>query len=317
MRKIFFITLIFTFWFSGAYAESREKCIFLSLGVGDDFWQSISKGSNDAAEKFGYQIIERSVAVKEGDAALKVQNSVLDWSVDEYKCQGIVLAPYDFRVSNKIQALKDLGIITVYVDRDDGTPHVVSSVTTDNKAAGALAADIMSELLKAGASVLLLRESKGVKTTEDRVLGFSQQAKTHGLEIIDGGYVGEIHGDIEFQTENLLMQYYKVDAVFSPNETITLAASYALLSKNKTNVLHVGFDINKSILNAIRHSESIHGVVLQSPYDMGYSAVKIIDSVIKGEAVRRKQHSDFYFIDNSKLTSPEMEKIIESYGVKL
>jgi ribose transport system substrate-binding protein len=308
MKKIFFVVLIFTFGFSDAYAESGEKCIFVSLGVGDDFWRSISKGSNDAAKKFGYQIIERSVAVKEGGMALKMQNAALDWSVDEYKCQGIVLAPYDFRVSNKIQSLKDLGIITVYVDRDDGTPHVVSSVTTDNESAGALAADVMSERLKAGSSILLLRESKGVKTTEDRILGFSQQAKIHGLEIIDGGYVGEVHGDIKLRMEKLLMQYHKIDAVFSPNETITLAASYALLSKNKTNILHIGFDINESIINAIKRFEAIHGVVIQNPYNMGYSAVKTIDSAIKGEAVRRKQHSDFYFTDNSKLTSVETEK---------
>jgi ABC-type sugar transport system substrate-binding protein len=119
MKSNFLIFLIMMTFFSSNNAFAQNKCIFVSVGVADTFWSSIVKGSEDVAKKFGDEIIERSVSDLEGETALIKQEKVIEWSANTLKCKGIVLAPYNFKISEKIAELKNKGFITVYVDRDD------------------------------------------------------------------------------------------------------------------------------------------------------------------------------------------------------
>jgi ribose transport system substrate-binding protein len=307
--------MVMTLSISGK-AYSQDKCIFVSVGVSDAFWSSIVKGSEAAAKDFGYEIIERSVSDLEGDTALIKQEMVLEWNANTLKCKGILLAPYNFKISKKIAELKNKGFITVYVDRDDDTPHVVASIKTKNKLAGAHAADFMHDKIEKGKHVLIFKESKGVKTTEGRIQGFLERANELGMQMIDAGYVGEVHGKIEMSATKWLKKYPNIGGIFTPNEVITLAVSYSMAKFNKDNVVHIGFDINKEILQGVLRKE-IYGVILQDPYNMGYSGVKILDAAIRGEAIERKNYSSFYFVSKENVSSAIAEMMIEHYGVEL
>jgi ribose transport system substrate-binding protein len=316
MKTNFLILLMVMTLSISSNAYSQDKCIFVSVGVSDVFWSSIVRGSEAAAKKLGYEIIERSVSDLEGETALIKQEKVLEWSANTLKCKGILLAPYNFKISEKIAELKNKGFITVYVDRDDDTPHIIASIKTKNKLAGAYAAGFMHDKIEKGKHVLIFRETKGVKTTERRIEGFLERANELGIQIIDAGYIGEVHGEIEMASKKWLEKYPNIGGVFTPNEAITLAVSYSMTKFNKDNVVHIGFDINKEILHGILRKE-IYGVILQDPYNMGYSGVKILDAAIRGEAIERKNYSSFYFASKENVSSAKAGMMIENYGVEL
>jgi|GEM_PF-889900 len=298
--------------------NTKTPCIFVSVGTNDAFWASIIRGSEDAAQQLGYQMFQRSAAGLEGEDLLLKQEAILTWSDDSLHCKGVLLAPMDFRISKKVEALKAKGVFTVYVDRDDGASASIGSITTNNKAAGAYAAELMHKKVGADKRVVMFREVEGVKTTNDRAAGFLERATMLGLTVIDVGYVGEVYGEIRESSIKSLNDNAGVAGVFTPNELITWAVSRSLGDTGQKDVVHIGFDINKEIVERIR-SGRVYGVLLQDPYRMGFEGVYMLDAAIKGETseYQGSVYSDVYFVKNENLTTANSVKKINNYGVRI
>ena len=91
------------------------------------------------------------------------------------------------------------------------------------------------------------------------------------------------------QKHQILLNKYadEVTGIFCCNETTTEGMLLALKQQGLAGkVKFVGFDSNEALLNGMNAGE-VHALAVQSPYKMGYLAVKAAKDSLDGKTVER------------------------------
>mgnify|MGYP000922964211 CR=1 FL=1 len=90
------------------------------------------------------------------------------------------------------------------------------------------------------------------------------------------------------KAENLLSRFAKLDGIFCPNESTTFGMLRALQASGRAGkVKFVGFDSSEKLIQALERGE-LHGLVVQDPLHMGYTAVRTLAAYLRGEKVRTR-----------------------------
>ncbi|MDW6004646.1 substrate-binding domain-containing protein [Vibrio mangrovi] len=280
----------------------RENCVTVitSGSVTRPFWSQVVAGATQAGKELGLKVYARGT-VEDSDAV--GQKFVLDNTMKLFRCQGLVIAPSDISRNQDIARLKGENIPAVYIDRDTGGERL-ASVTTDNYAAGQLAAKKMGEALGYHGNILLFRLKKGVASTDARERGFSDEAKKIGLKIVAETYLGTQVGDARSKAGKLLEQFQRVDGIFTPNDTTTIGVLIARENhKEQTNIIHIGFDEQKMIVDSLKKGK-LYGYIIQLPFKMGYQGVWLIHQALQGKKIQGKMHTPIQFISRQdKITA--------------
>ncbi len=125
----------------------------ISKGFQHKFWQTVMLGSQDAAAKYGVDI---TFDGPPSESDISVQVDMLNAAMAK-KPAALCLAALDTQsVTEQLQACKDAGIPVIGFD--SGVPNapegsIISTASTDNTAAGALAADKMYAIESVAAAV--------------------------------------------------------------------------------------------------------------------------------------------------------------------
>lgn len=125
----------------------------ISKGFQHKFWQTVMLGSQDAAAKYGVDI---TFDGPPSESDISVQVDMLNAAMAK-KPAALCLAALDTQsVTEQLQACKDAGIPVIGFD--SGVPNapegsIISTASTDNTAAGGLAADKMYAIESVAAAV--------------------------------------------------------------------------------------------------------------------------------------------------------------------
>lgn len=226
---------------------------------------------------------------------------------------GLVLAPFDsrFLVEPVERAARD-GVVTVVIDSPLASSNIASFVATDNRKAGALAADRVGKLLEQGGKVLLLRYQKSVGSTEAREEGFAERIRIYpAIELLRSEqYAGVTRDTAKRAAEALLQRHPDADAIFTPNESSTagtLMALQALQQAGKT--IFVGFDASELYVDTMRY-QRIHGLVVQNPLLMGELGVRTLADHIAGKPVEKRIDIPAVMVTPENMDKPDIQKLL-------
>ncbi len=253
------------------FTVTAQECfaVIVSGGVSRPFWSDVVDGAVKAGEELNVKLYIRGT-INDKDAP--GQKIILNTFMSNYQCQGLVIAPSDHSRNEDIAQLSEKNIPTVYIDRDTGGKRI-ASVTTDNYAAGKLAAKKMAQVLNYHGKVLLLRLQKGVASTDAREAGFTDEAQHLGLEIVADPHIGTRVGEARSIVADTFQNIEKIDGIFTPNDTTTIAT---ILVREQLNVhqdaVLIGFDEDPFIIDSLK-KRKLTGYITQSPYQIGYQGV--------------------------------------------
>lgn len=284
-------------------SEERQNCVTVitSGSTHRPFWSKVIEGATQAGKELGLKIYARGT-VEDSDSA--GQKFVLDNTIKLFHCRGLIIAPSDVGRNQDITRLKAEGIPTIYIDRDTGGDRL-ASVTTDNYAAGQLAAQKMGEALGYHGNVILFRLKRGVASTDARERGFADEAQKIGLTIIADTYLGTQVGDARSKSGKILDQFDQIDGIFTPNDTTTIGVLIAREKhSNQSNVVHIGFDEQKIMIESLKKGK-LYGYVIQLPFKMGYQGVWLIHKALQGKTVQGQLHTPIEFISRPQSTTVE------------
>jgi ribose transport system substrate-binding protein len=141
---------------------------------------------------------------------------------------------------------------------------------------------------------------KNVVSTSARENGFLDAAKETGLTVELETYLGITTGDAMRATRKIVAQLEKVDGIFTPNESTTQGVLIALSHSTVHRPVHIGFDLNNSIAQAIQ-SGNLYATIVQDPYQMGYQGVKFITQEKHKSATPQKIETPIYLITKENL----------------
>ncbi len=247
----------------------------IPMGTTHEYWKSIHAGARKAAAELGVEIVWKGPQ-KEDDRAQQI--AVVEDMIAR-RVDGIVLAPLDRTgLRRPVAEAKRAGIPTIVVDSGLEGGEQVSFVGTDNYQGGSEGAKRLAEVLGGTGKIILMRVMVGVESTMRREEGFLAEIKNHpGIEILSDNQYGGITTETAYQTaENLLNRFPEVDGIFCPNESTTFGMLRALTDAGKAGkVRFVGFDSSEKLITALEAGD-IDGLVLQNPFRMGETAVRLL-----------------------------------------
>lgn len=273
------------------------------------FWQSVHAGAVAAGREADVEI-EWKGPPQETDFSRQIEivDSMINARVD-----GIVLAPTEATsLVTVVERAATLGIPVTIFDSGINTEEYVSFVATNNYDAGVLAAQKLGEILAGEGEIALVRMVPGSASTTQRESGFQETLAKQfpGIKIVAEQYCMSDRAKALTVSENMLTAHPELDAIFASAEPATVGAGQAIKSRELSGkVRFVGFDFSDTIEKDLK-AGVIDALVVQDPFNIGYTAVKTIVAKLAGETPEKRIDSPARVVTLDDLSDPEVDQLL-------
>lgn len=312
MMKKCMLLLLGLIAFAVCPAFARDlNIVFIPKSRDQDFWTFMRQGVDRAVREDGHvNLTWRGPAHNDDvDSQIEILSIYSKPEID-----AIIIAATDRgRLVEPVKQAAALGIKVVAVDSAlDGNGHV-NFITTNNVAAGRLAAERLSGLLNGQGTVAVLRTIPGSGSTEDRASGFIDYLKKHAprISIAADEYGGGTRGKAARGAALLLEKHPRVDGIFAVNESTSDGALRALRQAGLAGKKKfVGFDTTAFLLEGLKKRE-IDGLVVQDPREMGYLSMKAALAAVRGAPIKDATIlTDAVMVTRDNVQKPEIQELL-------
>lgn len=293
---------------SAAWAKDFTLSV-ISKGYQHEFWQTVRLGTEAAAKELG----DKTRFIGPSDETQIAQQIQLMEDALAKKPHGILLAALD---ENALEPLVETasrqGVKIVTFDSNVNSSIPASFVATNNRAAGAVAADELAKVIGDKGKVGIIAHVAGTSSAIERSEGFIQQIKQKypAIQMLPVQYSdGDPQKAID-KTIDMMRANPDLVGVYATNEGATLGVANAIESQNMAGKIKViGFDSTEAIINFLNQGV-LQGFVVQDAWQIGYQGIKALDSVISGQEVAKKIDIPVKFVNAQNLHHPEIQQLL-------
>ena len=295
-------------WGFAAAAMAQQTYIpLISKGFQHQFWQAVKSGAEKAAKDLNVRVTFEG---PETEAMVDKQIDMLSAALAK-KPQAIGFAALDSKAAipllKKAQADK---IPVVAFDSGVDSDIPLTTATTDNKAAAALAADKMAELIGKEGDVAVVAHDQTSRTGIDRVDGFVGRMKEAypKIKVVSVQYGGGDHLKSTDVTKSILQGNPNLKGMFGANEGSAIGVVNGAREMKRKLVI-IGYDSGKQQKDAIM-SGAMAGAITQNPVGIGYKTVEAAVKALKGEKLPKVIDTGFYWYDKSNISDPKIAAVL-------
>jgi ribose transport system substrate-binding protein len=295
---------------AAAAAQAQQPTLYIPLiskGFQHQFWQAVKSGAEQAAKDYKVRV---SFEGPESEAMVDKQIDMLAAALAK-KPQAIALAALDSKAAipllRKAQAAK-IPVIAFDSGVDSDIP--LTTASTDNRAAAALAADKLAALIGGEGDVAVVGHDQTSRTGVERVEGFVNRLKAAypKVRVVTVQYGGGDHLKSTEVAKSILQGNPKLRALFGTNEGSAVGVVNAV-REMKRSVVVVGFDAGKQQKDAIA-SGAMAGAITQNPVGIGYRTVEAAVKALKGEALPKAIDTGYFWYDKTNLRDPKIAAVL-------
>lgn len=290
--------------------ESDKPYIALiSKGFQHQFWQAVKEGAEQAAEEFGVEVtFEGPEDESQVDKQIEMFRNALDRNPD-----AIGFAALDSQASVPLleeTVERDIPVIAFDSGVDSDIP--LTTASTDNYGAAALAAEKMAELIGGSGKVAVIVHDQTSVTGVERRDGFVETIENDypDIEIVDIQYGGGDHLESTDLTKAIIQAHPDLAGVYGANEGSAIGVVNAVREMGKEGeIVVVGFDSGKQQIDAIKDG-LMSGAITQNPVGIGYETVKAAVEALEGKELPEVIDTGFFWYDANNLDDPEIQAAI-------
>jgi ribose transport system substrate-binding protein len=302
MAVIFMLVLMF-----GNVLAATEDIAVIVKTNNSSFWQVVNKGAQDAAKELGITITYDGPAA---ETDINGQVSLVENAINR-KVKGIVLAPCDPNALVKVaEKAKQQKIALVGIDSELNT-KCDSFLTTNNVVAGQKAAQELIKRAGKSGKVALMLYVAGAGSCVDRAKGFTDEIKAKTKMKIIGPYYSDADSAKALnQMTDVLAAHPDLKAVFAANEPTAIGVGKAIADSGKAGkIVAIGFD-GAPILQDYVKKGVYQGIMVQSPYNMGYLGVKTAWDKINGKPIKEFIDTGVFAVTTENINTDEAQKAL-------
>jgi ribose transport system substrate-binding protein len=228
---------------------------------------------------------------------------------------GIVLAPSDpDALIPEVKKAWENGIPVVLIDSalsNKGQQYYQSFLSTDNRKAGAIAADKLMEKNGKEGKVSIMSFTPGAGSAIERVGGFTDEiTKNSHLKIVGPYYSQSDMATALNQTIDALASNKDITALFGANEPTATGMARAIKQLGYAGkIVAIGFDGNTLLQNFVRDG-TLDGILVQSSYQMGFKGVTTVDAIINKQKVEKFIDTGVIFVTKMNIDSAEAKAVL-------
>lgn len=291
-----------------SFATAQEIYIpLISKGFQHQFWQAVKQGADQAAKDYKVKVTFEG---PETEQQVDKQIDMLSAAMAK-KPAAIGFAALDSKAAipllKKAQAAK-IPVIAFDSGVDSDIP--LTTATTNNVAAAALAADKMAEKIGGEGEVAVIAHDQTSTTGVGRRDGFLNQikAKYPKIKVVDVQYGGDQLKSAEI-AKALVQAHPQLKGIFGTNEPGAIGAGKGIKEAKKTGIVIIGFDSGKAQKDMINDG-TIAGSITQNPVGIGYKTVEAAVKALKGEALPKIIDTGFYYYDKSNMKDAKIAAVL-------
>jgi ribose transport system substrate-binding protein len=289
-------------------AETQMYIPLVSKGFQHQFWQAVKAGADQAAEEFDVRITFEG---PDSEAMVDRQIDMLSAALAN-KPSAIGFAALDSQAAIPLlRKASQAGIPIIAFDSGVASDIPLTTATTDNVAAAALAADEMAKLIGNKGKVAIVAHDQTSQTGIDRRDGFMKRIESAhpGISIVSVQY-GQ--GDQLKSTEiakAILTANPDLDGMFGTNEGSAIGLVNAVREMNNSSVVIIGYDSGKAQKDAVR-SGLMAGAITQNPVGIGYETVKAAVMASQGKTLPKIIDTGFYYYTAANMDDAEIAAVL-------
>lgn len=293
----------------GGDPDADTTIAIVSKGFQHQFWQAVQQGADEAAAELGVSItFEGPDDESQVDQQIQMLQTALDRGPD-----AIAFAALDSQAAEPLlQRADDDGLPIIAFDSGVDSDIPLTTVATDNYAAGGAAAEHMSELIGGeGQVALVVHDQTSVSGTERRD-GFVDWMEDNApdVEIVDVQYGGGDHLESTDITRSIVSAHSDLAGIFGSNEGSAIGVVNAINELNMAGeITVVGFDSGQAQIDAIRDGV-MAGAITQNPVNMGYETVQAAIRALEGESLDEETDTGYLWYDADNIDDQEIQDAI-------
>ena len=295
---------------TGCQRNLKKRIAVIPKATSHIFWLAVKAGSVAAGKEFDVEI-EWNGPASETDFARQVQ--IVDSAIARH-VDAIVLAASDRQaLIQVVDRAMSAGIPTTIFDSGLDSENYTSFVATGNLEAGRMAGREMGRLLGGQGKVAMIQNVPGSVSTQDRESGFEEAIAKEfpGIQLVQKLYGMSERAKAMAAAENILTAHPDLAGLFGSTEPSASGAILALTARGRNGkVKLVGFDVNETMIEAMQ-SGTLHAMVLQDPFKMGFEAVRTVVEKINGRTPPKRLDLPAVVVTPANLDSPEMQRLVK------
>lgn len=293
---------------------TKKRIDVIAKGFQHQFWKAVEQGTKQAAEEFGVEVTFQG---PDNESAIAQQVEYLNAAIAN-KPDAICLAALDTNASlDSINMAMEAGI--PMIGFDSGVPDapagaIKANASTDNTAAGAMAAEKLYEIIKdqvtnptAPVRIGVIAQESNSQSIVSRTKGFVDKMtelvgsdlvsveghdslrneKAGAMVILDVGIPAEVKDVDAAAVASAILEKSDLIAIYGSNEFASnaiITANEGLDKLGEGKVVAIGFDAGAKLLDAVS-SKLFAGAITQDPVQIGYQAVKLAVEAAEGKEV--------------------------------
>ncbi len=291
-------------------APSKGSIVFVPKSTDASYWLIIKKGAEDRAKTLGYTIDYQGVA-KASDIAGQVD---LVHNLITRKPAGILLAATDAKaLAGTAEEAAKAGVPLVTVDAGVTGDAPLTYIATDNLGASRDAAKALAAMIGEKGKVADIGLDAGSQTGTEREKGFADEMKLHpGITVVPVQYTKGCDPATALNTAtDILTANPDLVGIYAAGGPCGLGVAQAVKAKGlQGKVKIVTFDPSPDTVPLFEEG-TIHGLVAQDPYQMGYCGVTAVDAAINKKAIPVKQVAiGVVVITKDNYKTPAVQKLL-------
>ncbi|EGE53893.1 substrate-binding domain-containing protein [Streptococcus parauberis] len=279
---------------SSSKEVTKKAAKDLKLGVSisttnNPYFVSMKDGLDSYAKD---KKVSLKVADAQDDAARQADDiqNFISQNVD-----AILINPVDSKaVVTSIKAANSANIPVILIDRGSEGGDVLTTVASDNVAAGKMAAEFAVKELGEKAKTFELSGVPGASATVDRGKGFNDIAKTK-LDILSSQSANFDRAKALNTAQNMIQGNKDVQVIFAQNDEMALGAAQAAKSAGLKDVMIIGIDGQPDAHDAIKKGD-ITATIAQQPAKMGEIAIQAAIDHYQDKKVEKSTVSPIYLV---------------------
>lgn len=280
----------------------------ISKGFQHQFWQAVRLGAEQAGAEFGVGI---EFVGPDNESQVDRQIDMLAAALANNP-PAIGFAALDSQAA--IPLLRDAqsrGIHVVAFDSGVDSDIPVTTATTDNVAAAALAADKMAEMLGGSGKVAVVAHDQVSATGVDRRDGFVNRLReAHpGIEVVTIQYGGGDHLTSTEITRAILTANPDLGGMFGTNEGSAIGIVNGVRESGREGLVVIGYDSGAAQIQAIRDG-LMAGAITQNPVGIGFETVRAALAAMNGEELPEIIDTGFFWYDASNMDEPHIAAVL-------
>ena len=289
-------------------ARADEPYIpLISKGFQHQFWQAVKLGAEQSAKENNVKITFEG---PETEAMVDKQIDMLSAALAKHP-QAIGFAALDSQAATPLLKKAQAGKIPV-IAFDSGVDSDIplTTCTTNNVAAAALAADKMAEAIGSAGEVAVIVHDQTSRTGIDRRDGFLARMKEKypNIKIVSVQYGAGDHLKSAEIAKAMIQANPNLKGIFGANEGSAEGAAIGVKESGKKLVL-IGYDSGKEQKAAIMSGEML-GAITQNPIGIGKCTVDSAVKALKGDKLPKVIDTGFYWYDKTNIDEPKIAAVL-------